>query len=260
MTEQLSRHADRPLPILRVLPRQVASRVLVVGDPARATDVAGLLDCAEQVGANREYVTYTGSLDGVAVTVCSHGVGGPGAAICFEELARCDVGWIVRAGTCGALQSHIADGALVIATGAVRDEGTTPRLVPLAYPAIADAEVVAALREAASGTESGCHVGLVQSTDILYPSQLLGPQWRIWHEVGALAVEMELSALLIVAALHGLRAGGVFTVDGNLTRSAEDMSGYDPHRDVVTRGKAAMLAAALRALVSLEGSESARKR
>jgi uridine phosphorylase len=242
---------DRPLPITGVRPSQVAPNVLVVGDPARVADAARLLDGARQVAASREYVTVTGSLDGTPVSVCSHGVGSAGAAICFEELARAGVRRIVRAGTCGALQPGIAEGALIVATGAVREEGTTPRLVPLAYPAIAAGEVVGALERAASGDGLSVHRGVVLTTDTFYPSKAMGPAWRIWHEAGVLAIEMELAALLVVSALHGIDAGGVLTVDGNLLVSSADMDDYDPDRDVVTKGKATMLRVALRALTEL---------
>lgn len=242
---------DDPLPLLRVRPSQLAEGALVVGDPARAEEAAALLDGVTCLAANREYVTYAGTLDGVAVTVCSHGVGSSGSRICFEELARGGVRRIIRAGTCGALQPDIDDGDLVVATAAIRDEGTTPRLLPLAFPAVADADVLHALEQEASRRGARARRGVVHTTDTFYPSPVTRSDLAAWQAGGALAVEMELSALLITAALHGLAAGGIFTVDGNVTRHAPDMSDYDPYRDVVTRGKAAMLDIALHALVAL---------
>ncbi len=239
---------DDKLPLLRVRAGDVAPRALVVGDPARAEDAAALLDDVHRVGANREYVTYTGHTGGRQVTIASHGVGASGAGICFEELARAGARILVRAGTCGAVADGIADGDLVVASAAVRDEGLTPRLLPLGYPAAADHRVVAALEDAAREAGVEAHTGVVLATDLFYPSAALGVGWEVWQKSRVLAVEMEASALFIVAALHGLRAGAVFTVDGNPTRAAQDMSEYDPYRPVVTEAKAGMLRVALAAL------------
>lgn len=242
---------DEILPILKVRAADVAALALVVGDPARAKQAAKLLDEAVQVGANREYVTFTGHLDGVRITICSHGVGSAGAGVCFEELARAGARTLIRAGTCGALRDDIADGDLIISTGAIREEGLTPRLVPLSYPALAHFEVLQALQNAAVQAGEKIHPGVTLTSDLFYPSAVLGQEWGVWQHSRVIAVEMELSALLIVAALHGLRAGGIFTVDGNPTRSAEDMSDYNPHRPVVAEGKAKMLNIALAALRDL---------
>ena len=234
--------------MLRVRAGDVASRVLVMGDPARAADAAALLEDARQVGSNREYATYTGRFGSQRVTVASHGVGASGAGVCFEELARAGARILIRTGTCGALTDEIADGDLVVASGAVREEGLTPRLAPMSYPACAHHRIVAALEEAAERETVRAHTGVVLSTDLFYPSAAMGQSWEVWQKSGVLAVEMEASALFIVAALHGLVAGGIFTVDGNPTRSAQDMSEYDPYRPVVSEGKAKMLRLALSVL------------
>ncbi len=244
---------DHPLPVLRVLPSQLTPSALVVGDPARAEEAAALLDGPTRLAVSREYTTYAGTFAGVPITVCSHGVGSPGARICFEELARGGVRRIIRAGTCGALQPDIADGELVLATAAVRDEGTTPRLLPLAVPAVADLAVLSALQREVSRRDLHARRGVVHTTDTFYPSPVTPSDLAAWQAGGALAVEMELSALLITAALHGIAAGGIFTVDGNVTKSAPDMSDYDPYRDVVLRGKALMLEIALHVLANIDG-------
>ena len=133
---QQSMEPDERLPILKVSPRQIAPRALVVGDPQRAAKAAGMLDRPEQVGKNREYRTFTGTYAGAQLTVASHGIGGPAASVCFSELFKAGVHTVIRAGTCGALVESIEDGQLVLATGAIREDGTSPNLIPLAYPAI----------------------------------------------------------------------------------------------------------------------------
>lgn len=225
----------------------------MVGDPGRAEQAAELLSDARQVAANREYVIYTGSFGtgsfgGRSVSICSHGVGSAGAGICFEELARAGVKAIVRAGTCGSLRDEIGDGDLVVATAAVRDDGLSPRLVPLGYPAAADPDLTLALRAGAAQTERAVHAGIVLTSDIFYPSTALGQDWRVWQESRVVAVEMELATLFVIASLNGLAAGGLLTVDGNPTRAAGDMSEYDPYREVVRAGTEEMLRLALEAL------------
>ena len=240
------------LPLLNLRPVDVARRVLVVGDPARAARAAALLEGAERVGDNREYVTYRGHFEGQRVCVTSHGVGSAGAGVAFEELARGGARVIIRAGTCGAVADGVADGDAVIATGAVRDEGLTPRLVPIGYPAVAHHRVVAALEAAAAGENAPSHSGLVLTSDLFYPSDVLGQDWTVWQASRVVAVEMEAAALFVIAALHGIQAGGIFAVDGNPTHAAEDMSEYAPHRQVVTDGVARILRIALRALVATD--------
>lgn len=247
----MSDPSEERLPLLRVRPVDVAERALVVGDPERARQAAELLDDARQLEVNREYATWGGSFRGRSVTVGSHGIGSAGAGVCFEELARAGARVVIRAGTCGAVQGGIADGDQVIATGAVRDEGLTSRLVPLSYPAVAGHRAVSALESAAEEAKVESHTGVVLSSDLFYPSKALGQSWEVWLKSRVLAVEMEVAALYVVAALHGVEAGAILTVDGNPTRAAQDMSEYDPYRSVVSEGKAGMLRIALSALARL---------
>jgi uridine phosphorylase len=241
-------------PILAVRPSDVAPRALVVGDPNRVDDVAGRLSDAREVGRSREYVTVTGTFDGVPVTVASHGVGASGAAICIEALCRAGVRTFVRAGTCGGLQPGVDAGHLVVGTAAVRDDGLTSRLLPDAWPAVADAQLTLALDREARQQERPVHRGVIHTAANFHPSTVFEePAWRAYHRAGAVAVEMEFAALLVVTALHGARAGGIFTADGNLLAAETDMSDYDPRADTVTRAKSAMIDVALRALAGTDG-------
>lgn len=237
--------SDDTCPLLAAPVSAIAPVALVVGDPARAERAAALLDSAREVGRNREYVTFTGRYADQLVTVSSHGVGAAGAAVCIEELLRAGVRRIIRAGTAGGLQPDVVDGDLVIATGAVRDEGTSVRLIGAEYPAVADAGIVAALSEAAGAA----HRGVVLTSDLFYPMPMLGSSLQQWADAGVMAVEMELSVLLVLAGLRGVAAGGVFAIDGNPLASA-DMTAYAPHRDVVRTAADAAVRAGLDALTS----------
>lgn len=239
------------LPVLKVRADNLARRALVVGDPKRAEQAVQLLETARLVGSNREYVTYTGRYAGELVSVCSHGVGASGASVCFTELLDGGVEVILRAGTCGALKEEIEDGSLVIGTAAIREDGTSDQLVPLAYPAFADAGIVQSLEKAASA-QGKFYSGVVLTQAHLYPG-LLPSTIDLWRMAGAIAIEMEYAVLLVIASLRGVRAGGIFTSDGNLARKQAALSSvsYDPHREVVSQGVQRMLRIALEALVQV---------
>jgi len=246
---------DARLPVLRARPKDLSTHAIVVGDPERAAEIAAHLDDARELGRYREYLTFAGEYAGKRIVVSSHGVGAAGACICFEELFRSGVRTVIRVGTCAALADQIEDGESVIATGAIRQDGMTAELIPLNYPAIADRHVVAALERSAAAHESKVYTGLVLTEPSLYPGLLKLP-YAMWIAAGALCVEMEMAALLVVAGIHGCQAGGILASDRNLGRilksgQALDPSAYDPHRAVVAAGKRAMIDVALDAIVSL---------
>jgi uridine phosphorylase len=111
---------------------------------------------------------------------------------------------------------------------------------------VADADLVCALRERARATALDVHTGVVLTSDLFYPHPVLGPDLPLWQRAGCIAVEMELATLLVIAALHGARAGGILAVDGNPIAAADtDMSGYQPFREVVATAVEATLAVAL---------------
>ncbi len=178
---------------------------------------------------NREYVTYTGKLEGELVSVMSTGIGGPSASIAMEELVHCGADTFVRVGTSGGMQPEILGGDVVIATGAIRFEGTSREYAPLEYPAVADYSVTAALKESAEKLGLRHHLGVVQCKDNFYgqhsPDTMpvayeLNQKWDAWMKCGALASEMESAALFIVAGVRRVRCGSVLLVVANQTRRA----------------------------------------
>lgn len=241
----------QPLPILRIRPVDLPDAVLVVGDPARAEWIGSGLTDAQKLGQYREYVTWRGTHQGRPVAVVSHGVGSGGAGICFEELCRAGARRIIRGGTAGGMQDRVLDGHLVIATAAVRDEGFTERLVPLAYPAVASRRLVEQLARGASALSRPVHEGIALSSAVFYPLPVLGSTLDMWQRAGVLAVEQECAALFVIAAQHGVDAAAILTIDGNpLLANDTDMSGYDPHRDDITAAVADAVGVALDALVA----------
>lgn len=233
------------LPIIAVRAGDLPEAMVVVGDPARAEKAAGLLDDPHLLGRNREFVSYTGTYRGAPVGVISHGVGSSGAATCFEELSRGGVTRIVRAGTAGGMQPEVTDGDLVVATGAVRADGYTREIVPETYPALADRRLTSRLVEGAGEA----HEGVVLTSAVFYPHDVLGSDLALWQRAGVMAVEMEAAALFVIASLHGVSAGAILAIDGNpLAEEDSDMSGYDPHREVVHAAVDRALHAAFTAL------------
>ncbi|MEX2558113.1 MAG: nucleoside phosphorylase [Actinomycetota bacterium] len=237
------------LPITGIPREGLPKLALVTGDPDRISFIAKMLDGSREVASRREYVSCVGSWKGVELVVCSHGVGAPGAILAFHELATAGVGTFVRAGTCGGLVESIADGDLVIATSAVRRDGVTDQMVDETFPAVSDAGVVSALERAASRSGHPWHRGIVLTQAMFFPG-VLDDRIAAYAQEGAIAVEMELSALLVLASMKGLRAGGVLTSDGNPMTSSGPES-YDPHRIVVQEGIRAMFNVALDALHDL---------
>ena len=216
----------------------VGRYAILPGDPKRVPLIASRLDDARLVADSREFVTYTGTLLGEKVTVTSTGIGGPSAAIAMEELWKCGTDTFVRMGTCGGIALPVMGGDIVVATAAVRMEGTSREYAPIEFPAVADFSVVSALRDAAISLGCRTHLGVVQCKDSFYGqhdpdampvSYELREKWEAWKRLGVLASEMESAALFTVAAALGARCGSIFFVVGNQEREALGMDNPKLH-------------------------------
>lgn len=192
---------------------------ILPGDPGRCKKIAEHLEGAYHVSTNREYEIWNGTLDGETVTVCSTGIGGPSTAIAVEELAACGATTMIRVGTCGGISLDVCSGDVVIATGAVRQDGTSREYAPLEFPAVASADVLFSLVNSAKKLGFSHHTGIVQSKDSFYgqhsPARMpiadeLEAKWTAWKRLGVLASEMEASTLFTVGASLGLKTGAVF--------------------------------------------------
>ena len=210
----------------------VGRYVIMPGDPKRCEKIAAYFEDARLIADSREYVTYTGYLDGVRVSVTSTGIGGPSAAIAMEELVKSGADTFIRIGTCGGIQREVKSGDVVIATGAIRMEGTSKEYAPIEFPAVADLDVTNALRAAARDMGCSHHVGVVQCKDSFYGqhspelmpvSYELLPKWEAWKRMGCLASEMESAALFIVASYLRVRCGSCFLVVANQEREKEGL-------------------------------------
>ena len=120
----------------------VGEYVILPGDPKRCEKIAAYIDDAKLIADRREYTTYTGFLNGTKVSVTSTGIGGPSASIALEELVNIGAKTFIRVGTCGGIDTNVKGGDIVIATGAIRMEGTSKEYAPIEFPAIANLDVI----------------------------------------------------------------------------------------------------------------------
>ena len=228
---------------------------ILPGDPGRCEKIAKYFEKPHFVAQNREFTTYAGTLDGVKVSAVSTGIGGPSAAIAMEELKAVGVDTFIRVGTCGGINMKVKSSDVVIATGAVRMEGTSREYAPIEFPAVADFAVTKALTEAAEKLGERWHAGVVQCKDSFYgqhsPSRMpvsyeLLEKWEAWKRLGVLASEMESAAMFTVAAALDVRCGTVLNVVWNQERKA---AGFDEPDDFDTDRGIRVAIEALRILI-----------
>lgn len=246
-------------------PGEVASNILMVGDPARAKKVATLLDNPGPAVQSREYLSYRGQYQGLDITVLAHGISAENMEIAVIELCQCvERPTMIRCGSSGGLQPHLSVGDLVISRGCVRLESTSTTFVDPGYPALADHEVICALL-AASETEDhqqrNVHLGISASAGGFYGAQgrhippftPRNPQIReSLTSQGVLNLEMESSCLLTLASLAKCRAGAICAVFAN--RSADTFISPDQ----ADQAEQAMLKITLNAFVRLKQMDQER--
>lgn len=237
------------LPCLALAEGEIAPRVITCGDPARAERIAGMLDNSKCLAKNREFWTFTGEYKGVPVTVSSHGVGCGGAAILFESLYRAGAKVIIRVGTCGSMQKGMRPGSLVIATAACREDGVTEKMVPLAYPAVSDVDVVCALKQAAAKTDADVHAGIAFTNALFYPG-LLESKIQLYAKAGCKAMDNEIASLLVVASIHGIKAGAIVAVDAPAF-GLVDVEEYQPDPEMMKKATQDEIEIALEAIVNV---------
>lgn len=216
----------------------VGEYVFLPGDPKRCEKIAKYFDDAKLIGDSREFITYTGYLNGVKVSVTSTGIGGPSAAIAMEELVQCGAKYFIRVGTCGGIDLDVKGGDLVIATAAIRFEGTSKEYAPIEFPAVADFELTTALVQAAKQAKRSYHAGVVQCKDAFYGqhrpetlpnSHQLLQKWDAWCRLHTKASEMESAALFIVAQYLNVQCASIFLCVANQQRALHGLENTQVH-------------------------------
>ncbi|WP_129112993.1 nucleoside phosphorylase [Halegenticoccus tardaugens] len=220
-------------PHLLVEEGDVNEIALVPGDPGRVDRIAAQCENATEVARNREYKVVDATYEGVPLTICSTGIGGPSAAIALEELSRVGVETAIRVGTAGALQADVEIGDMVVATGAAKEEGTSKRYEPAIYPAVPSFDALTALVDAAEARNESVHVGPIVSDDAFYNET--DEYVDRWEASNLLAIEMEAATLFALARRKGLRSGAICTVDGNLVKGTQ--KGADGDEELPEKAK-----------------------
>ncbi len=241
-------------------PEDIGKYVILPGDPKRCAKIAAHFDDAHFVADNREYTTYTGTLEGVKVSVTSTGIGGPSAAIALQELAACGAHTFIRVGTCGGMQTDVLGGDFIIANGAVRMEGTSKEYAPVEYPAVPHVDVMCALIEAAKALGVRYHVGVVECKDSFFgehePELMpvgyeLQNKWEAWLRMGCLGSEMESAALFTVGAYLHVRIGTCLMALANQERERMGLPNPQVHD---MEGAITLAVEAMRRLILIDKS------
>ena len=221
---------------LRANAGDYAPIVLLPGDPNRATWIASKFDgglaAARRVNDHRGLLGYTGTYEGVPVSVQTSGMGAPSMSIVVEELLRVGAERLIRVGTCGGIGRGVNTGEIVIATSAAAVDGATRTyLHGDPYAPTADFALVRALVETAEKHGQKPHVGQVATVDLFYnPDTDYSSKWR---SRGVLAFEMETSVLYYLASrAHAagakVAAASILTVSDVLSEETTSEESYLP--------------------------------
>ncbi len=193
----------------------IARYVFVPGAHDRAKKIAERFENPRLVSNSRGYWVYSGTVDGIPMTVCSTGMGGPQVAMGIEELAHMGADTFIRVGSCGTLQEGIMPGDLIIPTGVYRGGATANRYLPTPFPAAPDFPMLTTLVETAEALGIPAHVGLGWSSDAFY-APFDDELTAKLKQAGVLAIEMEADTLFIISNFRGWRAGAIFASDGTV--------------------------------------------
>jgi uridine phosphorylase len=201
---------------------------IVTGDPDRVPTLAQALGPPGAPWSRRGFVCLEASYGDEPVLVASTGIGGPTTAIVVEEISQLGISQVIRVGTCGSMQPQVRPGHLVIACGAVRDEGTSHQYLPASVPAVPDPALLACILAEARRVGVPHHVGLTHCKDAYYAERPEGlplsnewkAKWTMLRSIGVLATEMEAASLFAVATARRLQAAALLVpIDSTISAS-----------------------------------------
>ena len=241
-------------PHIRIGNEHEVQYALLPGDPGRVDEVAKFLDNPVEISYNREYKTIKGFYKGVSVFVTSTEIGGVSAGIAIEELRNIGVNVMIRIGSCGALQPNLRIGDLVIASGAVRNDGASYAYINKAYPAIPDTELLFHVINTVKKNNIKSHTGIVRCHDSFYTDKEQEID-KYWSERGILASDMETAALFVIGGLRGIKTASILNVvvekEGDLEGGIND---YIDAKNNSKRGEELEILTALDAVVSYDST------
>ena len=193
--------------------KDIAEAVLLPGDPLRAKYIAeNFLTDAVCYNEIRGMYGYTGTYDGVKVSVQGTGMGAPSMGIYSYELIHgCGVKKLIRVGTAGAFHESVKIEDIVIALNASTDSNYAHTFeVNGQYSPCASWDLILKAKSAADGLGKEIHAGNVVTCDVFYEHNQ--DWWKKWAELGVLCVEMETAALYMNAAAAGVDALSILTM------------------------------------------------
>lgn len=221
---------------------------ILPGDPGRIDRIAQHLEYPQELAFNREFRSLQGTYNGMEVLAVSTGIGGSSASIAVEELHHIGVDWMVRIGSCGALQKGIALGDLIFAEGAVRDDGTSKAYVDVSYPAVPDPFLLMYCMDYAEEQGWAFHHGIVHSHESFYidDNDVIEAGWS---KKGVLGSDMETAALFTAGRLRGVHTASILN---NVVLYGQDTSdsigSYADGADLTARGESREIDTALEAM------------
>ncbi len=230
-------------------PEDISRYVFCPGSQSRARKIAENFENLVTVSEERGIVVYSGMYQGVFMTSCGTGMGGPATAIAMEELGNLGADTFIRVGSCGVLQEGQKPGDVIIASGTVRFGGTSNSYLPLEYPAVPTFEITQALVAAAGELGIPAQVGVGIAGDAFYGTQK-GARYKTVLDGKPIFMEMESDTVFIIGAVRGFRTGALFASDG-----APGKTKPDDGRDSFTEGVDNSIQVALKAMHSIASSD-----
>jgi uridine phosphorylase len=231
----------------------VAPVVIVPGDQGRVEKIIAKFDDCRKIAENRGLITYTGTYKNVPMSVTSTGMGGPGAAIVYEELINIGARALVRIGSVAALQPEINIGDTVIPYGCIRDDGVTRYYIPENYPAVATPFLHKALVAEAEEHKVKYWAGINWTHSAFFARSK--KYFQQWANKGVISMDMEASALMIITQLRkveGAFVGTVYQNRYNQTHNAKmDLSVGSPKSEAIELGNERSIGLALDALARI---------
>ncbi len=204
----------------------VSEYVMLVGDPRRAERIAKMLESAKLVNENRHLYVFTGFYKGKRITIATTGMGAPSTAIVIEELVNLGGKYFIRVGSAGGIDTKLNVGDVVIATGSVRDDGTTPYYLKQSFPAVPDFDVAQTIIEVGKEIKKDIAYGVVISEDPFY-IPYSDKEMELFLKANVKAIEMESGCVFIVSQYRGVKAGALFALDGNVTLKQMKSEGHE---------------------------------
>lgn len=243
-------------PHILLEPGDISKYVILAGDPERIIRLGKYLDSYEEIAYNREFRTIRGSYKGVDITATSTGIGAPSAAIAMEELIACGGEYFIRIGSGGAVQPYIKIGDLVIATGAVREDGTSNMYIEKGYPAIADLELTYNIINTCKELNFPYYSGLIRSHDsfyIDYEDELM----EYWNKKNVLSSDMESGVIFTLAQLKGVKAASILNTVVEYKSDVKDgIEDYVNENENAAKGEECEIILALEAIAKLDKNNS----